>query len=213
MQDNVTISHRGSRYEIGRGPGYYGIWRVESAEERSHAIEWWTENPQGWQDAWERFTRIERSSDIVEVSPPSVEPVLAGQPTLEGGQPAGAAGAVAAGSAGDRVPSLLARLVPPAALTFGVLLGLIGLFPGYVGGQSLTAQAAQWVPHLIYLAGWTAGAVLLFRGGLRGGTLARGGALLALGTSAVTFGLLLTDFGQVVAGGYHLTGPAWCSPC
>lgn len=212
MQDNVTISHRGSRYEIGRGPGYYGIWRVESvegsgessplastAEERSHAIEWWTENPQGWRDAWDRFTAIEKPSDIVEVSLPSVEPVLAGQPV-------GAAGAVVAGSTGDRMPSPLARLVPPVVLTFGVLLGLIGLFPGYVGGQALTAQAAQWVPHLAYLAGWMAGAVLLFRGGHRGGVLARGGALLALGTSAVTFGLLLSDFGQVVAGGYHLTG-------
>ena len=86
MQDNVTISHRGSRYEIGRGPGYYGIWRVESAgvesawqeRGRSHAIEWWTENPQGWADAWERFTGIEKSSDIVEVSLPSVAPALAG---------------------------------------------------------------------------------------------------------------------------------------
>ena len=186
MQDNVTISHRGSRYEIGRGPGYYGIWRVESAEDiplagaGTHAIEWWTENPQGWQDAWDRFTGIEKSSDIVEVSLPPVEPALAGQPAWAGQPdladlPAGAVGAVAVGSTGDRMPSPLARLVPPVALTFGVLLGLIGLFPGYVGGQALTAHAAEWVPHLFYLAGWMAGAVLLFRGGLRGGALARAG--------------------------------------
>lgn len=203
MHDNVTISHRGSRYEIGRGPGYYGIWRVDSAsaDERAHAIEWWTENPQGWRDAWDRFTAIEKSSDIVEVVAPVIAPVMAGA-----SQPGAGIGPVAVGSTGDRRPSPLARLVPPVVLVFGVLLGVIGLFPGYVGGQALTAQAAQWVPHLFYLAGWVAGAVLLFRGGFRSGVLARGGALLALGTSAVTFGLLLADFGQVVADGYHLTG-------
>jgi hypothetical protein len=207
VQDNVTISHRGSRYEIGRGPGFYGIWRVDAADEQQsqeprHPIEWWSENPQGWQDAWERFTGIEKSSDIAEVSPPLPE-MPAGELAALG---AGGAGLAGAGSTGDRIPSPLARLVPPTLLMFGVLLGLIGLFPSYLAGQSLTAQASQYLPHLIYLAGWVAGAVLLFRGRLRGGSLARGGALLALGTSAVTFGLLLADFGQVVAGGYHLIG-------
>ncbi len=206
MQDNVTISHRGSRYEIGRGPGYYGIWRVESAEalaagqERSHAIEWWTESPQGWVDAWDRFTGIEKSSDIVEVIQAPAAPVLAGAP----GWPT--AGVAVGGAVAARMPSPLGRLVPPALLMFGVFLGLIGLFPDYIGGQGLTAQADQYLPHLIYLAGWVAGGVLLFRGRTRGGALARGGALLALGTSAVTFGLLFSDVGQVIAGGYHLTG-------
>jgi len=205
VQDNVTISHRGSRYEIGRGPGYYGIWPLEptaqpSGQDKPHPIEWWAENHQGWADAWERFSGIEKASDIVEVVATPAVPAMAGPPiepvTMA---PGGVAGA---GPATARTPSPLARLVPPTLLLFGVLLGIIGLFPGYVGGQALTAQVSQWLPHLIYLAGWVAGAVLLFRRRNR----ARGGALLALGTSAVTFGLLLSDFGQVVAQGYHLTG-------
>lgn len=211
VQDDVTISHRGSRYEIGRGPGYYGIWRVESAEaiaagqERQHAIEWWTENPQGWVDAWERFTGIEKSGNIAEVTVAPAAPVradaLSGDVLVIGSIP-GAGGAAGAGSATGRTPSPLARLSLPVLLLFGVLLGLIGLFPSYVAGQALTAQSAQWLPHLCYLASWVAAAVLLFRGGGR----ARAGALLALGTSAVTFGLLFADFGQVVAGGFNLTG-------
>jgi ABC-type transport system involved in multi-copper enzyme maturation permease subunit len=86
-------------------------------------------------------------------------------------------------------------------LGLGVLLGLIGLFPSYVGTQSLAAQTEQLVPHLLYLLTWAVSAVLV-AGGLRarsGG--ARIGALLGAGLSAVTFGLFFADLGQVIASG------------
>jgi hypothetical protein len=86
-------------------------------------------------------------------------------------------------------------------LGLGVLLGLIGLFPSYVGTHSLAAQTAQLVPHLLYLLTWAVSAVLV-AGGLRarsGG--ARIGALLGAGVSAVTFGLFFADLGQVIAYG------------
>jgi hypothetical protein len=52
------------------------------------------------------------------------------------------------------------------------------------------------VPHLIYLAGWAAAAVLIALGGRR----TRIGALLGLGVSLVTLGLFFTDAGTVMAG-------------
>ena len=59
------------------------------------------------------------------------------------------------------------------------------------------------MPHLIYLAAWGASAVLILLGGVR----QRAGALLGVGTSAVTFGFFLADAGEVIAGGAHLAGP------
>jgi hypothetical protein len=59
------------------------------------------------------------------------------------------------------------------------------------------------VPHVIYLAVWTASAVLILSGSLR----QRIGALLALGLSIVTFGFFFADLGTVISGGAHLLGP------
>ena len=58
------------------------------------------------------------------------------------------------------------------------------------------SQADQLIPHVIYLAVWTASAVLI----LLGGTRLRLGALLGLGLSAVTFGLFFADAGTAIAG-------------
>jgi hypothetical protein len=88
-------------------------------------------------------------------------------------------------------------------LAAGVLCGVIGLFPGYLGGQSLASQPDLLVPHLAYLAVWTASAALIWSGGPR----RRAGTLLGLGTSVVTFGFFLSDAGEVVAGGARLLGP------
>ena len=81
------------------------------------------------------------------------------------------------------------------------MLGVIGLFPSY-SGSSLASQAANLWPHLIYLAGWAAGAVLIFRGGAR----QRTGALIATGLSVVTLGLFLADVGFPIADGASLLG-------
>ena len=95
-------------------------------------------------------------------------------------------------------------------LAVGVLCGIIGLFPAYLGGASLASQAPNLWPHVLYLAAWAVGAGLVFRGGLS----QRVGAFIATGTSAVTLGLFLADIGYGVAGaavgaGLVLTVAGW----
>lgn len=80
-----------------------------------------------------------------------------------------------------------AAIVAAAFLGVGVALGIAGLFPS--GAASLARQADELVPHLTYLAAWGASAVLVLLGGGR----QRVGALVALGTSVVTFGLFFAD--------------------
>ena len=71
--------------------------------------------------------------------------------------------------------------------------------------MSLAQQPAELVPHLIYLAAWTASGLLILTGRSRPGhTLPQAGALLGVGVSVITFGLFLADVGQVIAGGAHL---------
>ena len=79
---------------------------------------------------------------------------------------------------------------------------MAGLFPAYLGGSSLAQQAYQLIPHAIYLAVWTAAAVLILLGGVR----LRMGALLSLGLSVVTFGLFFADAGAAIAGGGNTGG-------
>jgi hypothetical protein len=93
-------------------------------------------------------------------------------------------------------------VVVVALLVTGVALGIAGLFPAYLGGASLSNQNAELVPHAIYLASWSVAALLILLGGGR----RRAGALLAIGVSAVTFGLYFADAGTVIAGGAHLMG-------
>jgi hypothetical protein len=212
VRDNVTVLYRGARYELGRGPGFYGIWLTGAPQ--SQPFEWWHETPEGWYGAWSRLTAIETPGTIVPVSqqpaqaayPPSgpAQPAQAppGQappgpaPYAQGpsygqapyGQPAEPAGRTSAQA-----------MTASALLAGGVLLGLIGLFPGYWGSQSLASVSANLVPHILYLAGWTAAAVLLLLGGWR----QRAGALVAVGVSVVTLGLFAADLGTAVTGSPH----------
>jgi hypothetical protein len=193
VPDKVTISHRGAKYEIGRGKRYYGIWVAGAPE--SDPIDRWPETREGWAQAWGRFVTIEKPETIAPLQAPRTGfklPRLTAPASL---RPRGRGPAWLAAGAG--------------LLALGVLLGLIGLFPSYVGTQSLAAQAAQLVPHLLYLLTWAVSAVLV-AGGLRarsGGTgAARIGALLGAGLSAVTFGLFFADLGQVIAYGGLGTG-------
>jgi hypothetical protein len=82
-------------------------------------------------------------------------------------------------------------------LAIGVALGVAGLFPAYLGGSSLAQQHYNLVAHVIYLAAWSASAVLILLGGAR----QRMGALLATGVSVVTFGLFFTDAATAITGG------------
>ena len=193
MPEKVTISHRGARYEIGRGKRFFGIWAIGAPE--SEPVDRWPENRDGWEQAWTRFVALETPDTITEVEAPRGQLTLP-RPRLKLPRPK---------------PRLTARpgrsgsafaLTGAGLLGLGVLLGLIGLFPGYIGPQSLASQAEQLVPHVLYLATWAASAVLIVSGGAR----ARTGALLATGLSAVTFGMFFADLGQVISGGASLLG-------
>jgi hypothetical protein len=179
--DRVIITYRGATYEIGRGWEFYGIWM--NGAPRSQPIERWPETPEGWSAAWTRFTSIE--------TPGTVVPVGKNTPPLgsDTGQDSGPAGPRALPAAGGRIAAA-------ALLGVGVVLGIAGLFPTYIGGASLAQQDEQLIPHVIYLAVWTASAVLILLGGAR----LRVGALLSLGLSAVTLGFFVADAGLAIAG-------------
>lgn len=185
MPDKVSISHQGAKYEIGRGKRFYGIWVAGAPE--SDPIDRWPETREGWEQAWGRFVAIEKPETIAPVQSPRAGLKLPRMTVPAALRPRGRGPAWIAAGAG--------------LLGLGVLLGVIGLFPSYVGTHSLAAQTAQLVPHLLYLLTWAVSAVLV-AGGLRarsGG--ARIGALLGVGVSAVTFGLFFADLGQVIAYG------------
>jgi len=121
-------------------------------------------------------------------------PFAQGLPVAQGGGPVGARTAAFGGSR--------AGLASAALLAAGVILGIAGLFPAYLGGASLAQQPAELVPHAIYLAVWAASTLLILLGGVR----LRLGALLSAGLSAVTFGLFFADAGTAIAGGAHTAG-------
>ena len=146
-------------------------------------------------------------------APGSWRPAAGSVPSGAGSVPSGAgsvpsgAGPVPSGARPARSAWSGVRSAGPLtaaiALVTGVALGLAGLFPAYLSGASLAQQPAQLVPHVIYLAVWTAGALLIASGGAR----QRMGALLALGMSIVTFGFFFADLGTVISGGARLLGP------
>jgi hypothetical protein len=172
VRENVTISYRGANYEIGRGQNFYGIWVAGAPD--AQPSEQWPETPEGWHGAWTRFTGIEVPGTIV------------------------AAGQTAPGTVATRQNATIGA----GLLGLGVVLGIVGLFPDYLGGMSLAQQPADLVAHAIYLAVWAASALLI----VLGGTRLRAGTLLGLGTSVVTFGLFFADAGTPITGGAHLMG-------
>ncbi len=195
MSDGVTIWYRGARYELGRGPGGFGIWPVGGSG--SQPMEQWPDNPDGWSAAWSRFTAVEVPGTISHLTPDWPGVAAAPGSAAAGGASAAPGSAAAGGAAVAR------RAAGPAALVAaGVVCGVIGLFPRYYGGTSLAGQSFELVPHLIYLAAWAVSAALI----LRGGPGRHPGTLLGLGTSLVTFGLFFADFGTVVAAGTHTLG-------
>jgi hypothetical protein len=189
--DKVTIAYRGAKYEIGRGGAFYGIW-VTGAP-RSQPLQWWPETPEGWSAAWARFASIEVPGTIVPVgrNVPAVSPG-----TPQAGENAGPGGPASGRRVAAAISGKTGALVAAVLLGVGVVLGVAGLFPAYLAGSGLTQQTAQLVPHVFYLAAWTAGAVLILLGGAR----LRVGALLSLALSVVTFGLFVADAGTAIAG-------------
>jgi hypothetical protein len=113
----------------------------------------------------------------------------------EGGEPGSFGENPVLTPAGAALSGTAARVMAAALLGVGVILGIAGLFPAYIGGASLAQQSDQLIPHAIYLAVWAASAVLILLGGAR----LRLGRLLSLGLSAVTFGLFFADAGTAIS--------------
>jgi hypothetical protein len=203
VPEKAVISHRGEKYEIGRGKRFYGIWVVGAPY--GAPVDRWPENRDGWQQAWARFATIEVPGTIT-----AVTRERKGLPLRLGRGKAGDDGATGdpvAGepaAAGPRSRRGVAVLVGEALLVLGVVLGLAGLFPAYEGSQSLLSQSDQVVPHLLYVIGWALTAALVALSVARPSNAARLGALFGLGLSAVTFGLFLADLGEVTSGGVSL---------
>jgi hypothetical protein len=227
VREIVAIWYRGSKYQIGRGRDFYGIW--PAGESVPQPLERWPLTREGWSGAWSRFTAVEAPGTIVQagsprVTPPGPSTAAPAGPSVTPPHPGSAVrpGPVAAGSADPRpeVPIALPAsdpvaergtmpadagrpaLVAAVLLAIGVVCGVIGLFPHYLDGASLAPHADEVVPHVIYLAGWAASDVLILYGGHR----ARAGALLGMGLSVVTFGLFFADLGTVIAGGTQVMG-------
>ena len=208
MPEKAIISHRGEKYEIGRGKRFYGIWAVGAPYDAP--VDRWPETRDGWGQAWMRFTAIEVPGTIsaVPAERTGLRSVLnfgrAGRKADSAAVAAvGAADEAAVGEAAARRRGGTALLVGEGLLVLGVVLGLAGLFPQYAGGKSLLSQSDQVVPHLCYVIAWAVSAGVIALSVSRPRT-ARLGALFALGLSAVTFGLFLSDLGEVTSGSASL---------
>jgi hypothetical protein len=118
-----------------------------------------------------------------------------GYPNEPGPYPAAQGSYAAQPAAGARAG--LPAMVAAGLIAIGVVLGIASLFPHYSFGASLASEAPNLWPHVIYLAAWAGGALLIGLGGAR----LRMGALLAAGVSIVTFGLFVADAGQAISGG------------
>jgi hypothetical protein len=227
VPENVSIAYRGANYAIGQGPQFYGIWHA--AAPQGAPLEWWPLTPEGWTAAWSRFASIDVPGTIVPVTVSAPAGVAAepGQasPSMETAASPAAADGTAAASADTAVTQAVGDGIDPqygqvvalpasparmagksrfgvALLAVGVLLGIIGLFPDYFTGASLASQPAELVPHIIYLAAWAGSGVLILLSGAR----RQAGALIAVGVSAVTFGLFFSDLGSPIAYGASVMG-------
>ncbi len=207
MPDKVSISYQGATYALGQGPQFYGIWYATAPQ--SQPLEWWPLTPEGWTAAWSRFASVEAPGSIRAVAPPPVAPVA--PMTGPAGPAAGYVTGPTAGqqaswqpeeSAADPVRRARNGRIAAALIGLGLVVGVIGLFPVYTGGASLASQPVNLVPHVIYLAAWALSALLILLGGVR----LQVGALLGLGTSAVTLGLFIADIGTPAADGAHGAG-------
>jgi hypothetical protein len=192
VPEKVTISHRGARYEIGMGKRYYAIWVADAP--RTDPVDRWPETPEGWSQAWTRFTALETPGTI---APVPRKRALAGlfRRANAGSGRADGDGEDAAddGAARRRVP---VRLVASGLLALGLVAGIVGLFPAYFTGHSLASASDQLVPHVLYLVGWSAALALILTAGVR----TRIGGLLGTGLSAVTFGLYAADLATGTSG-------------
>src|ERR1700692_4539561 len=92
VPEKAVISHRGEKYEIGRGKRFYGIWVAGAPYEAP--VDRWPENRAGWQQAWARFAAIEVPGTISAVTRErkGLPPRLGRRGADDGAAPAGATG-------------------------------------------------------------------------------------------------------------------------
>jgi hypothetical protein len=57
-ETKIEFTHTGSRYLLGYGPDYFGIWDRNSPQQ---ATERFPRSDQGWAAAWQRYAAIERN--------------------------------------------------------------------------------------------------------------------------------------------------------
>jgi len=141
VREKVTISHRGARYEIGRGVNFFAIWVAGAAQSGSQPIEWWPDTREGWSGAWQRFTAIEAPGTIAAVSRPALLPVgnaAIAAALLAAGVVCGIAGLFPGYVAGASLAQQPAELVPHA-----IYLGAWSMSAALilVGGDRLRAGA------------------------------------------------------------------------
>jgi len=141
VREKVTISHRGARYEIGRGVNFFAIWVAGAAQSGSQPIEWWPDTREGWSGAWQRFTAIEAPGTISAVSRPALLPVgnaAIAAALLAAGVVCGIAGLFPGYVAGASLAQQPAELVPHA-----IYLGAWSMSAALilVGGDRLRAGA------------------------------------------------------------------------
>ncbi|HEV2241413.1 MAG TPA: hypothetical protein VGR98_10250 [Streptosporangiaceae bacterium] len=176
MREKVTISHRGARYEIGRGGNFFAIWAAGAAQSGSQPFEWWPDTREGWSGAWQRFTTIEAPGTIAAVSRSALLPVgnaAIAAALLAAGVVCGIAGLFPSYVAGASLAQQPAELVPHAIYLAAwsmsavlILLGgdrlragaLLGLGTSIVTFGLFFADAGQVIAGGAHLAG--AGLVL-----------------------------------------------------
>ncbi len=185
MPENETILYRGASFELGHGPGFYGIW--PSGSPRPPSIEWWPDTPDGWQGAWARYNALEVPGSITMVGPQQQQ-------------------RQAVGHLGTRA------LLAAGLLAAGIICGLAGLFPSYLAGSSLTSQASQIIPHVFYLAGWIVSLVLILLGGTRlrvGVLLSLGLSVVTFGFFFSDAGEVIADGSHIMGPGLALSLIGW----
>jgi len=135
-------------------------------------VERWPRTAAGWYRAWARFNELEASPEA---------PIVPD---------------AAAAASGRFPPAALVLLVA------GIVLGVVSLFPSYLGGVALTGTPDQLVEHVLFIAGWTSVVVM----SLLGDATRRVAGVFGLGLSAMAFGFYLSDLGEVISSGGHLAG-------
>ena len=96
------------------------------------------------------------------------------------------------------------NIISVVLIGMSVVIGVVALFPTYLGGAPLTRQVDQLVLDSVLLAGWALAVCLLLPLHLRRSGV---GAGVATGVTLAALGLRLADVGSVIHNGAGFAGP------